>query len=535
MPPIRLALRAAPGLTLRAFAARARGQRVRARRLLGEAASLHPGYYAWWAENHGPASIAAWCAVNPPGEGAPPDVAVIVLPGTAGDEADTRASVAAVLPKARPGAAGPTLGATVQDLAADWLLVLRPGDHPIPGLADVLAQLPADLPADLVYWDHVVEASGRPADPVVKPDWDPLLAASCELLGSAAVLRLAAVRALLDREPALAAEPLGLASCGRLQATLAGSAPPHHVPLILTRMASAGFWRPPAPDGSVAAVRSAGETWPGVSIVVPTRDQAGLMASCIAGLDRLAYPGRVELLVIDNGSIEPATHALFARLAQRKNTRILPVPGPFNFAAMMNLAAQEAREPFLCLLNNDVVPGDGVWLEAMMRHARQPGVGAVGARLFYPDGAVQHAGVAIGIGGAAGHVAKGARAGAGPFAMWHEATRRVSAVTGACLVVDRAKYLAVGGMDADAFAVDFNDVDLCLRLDRAGWDNRIVVEASLVHHESRSRGHRRTGAALARFEAELAELRRRWHTVTARDPWHSPLFSPESERCLLRC
>nr|WP_244970544.1 glycosyltransferase [Novosphingobium aerophilum] len=300
-------------------------------------------------------------------------------------------------------------------------------------------------------------------------------------------------------------------------------------------MASAAAWCLPGKRGSPAPEPTAAEVWPGVSIIVPTRDQAGLLAQCVAGLDGLAYPGPVELMVIDNGSSEPETHALFDRLAQRPRTRILSAPGSFNFAALMNRAADDAREPFLCLLNNDVVPLDGGWLAAMMRHAREPGVGAVGARLLYPDRTVQHVGVAVGIGGAAGHVAKGARPGAGPFALWHGATRRVSAVTAACLLVEGARYRAVGGMDAAAFAVDFNDVDLCLRLDRAGWQNRVVVEATLVHYESRSRGHRRTGPALARFEAELAELRQRWETATALDPWHSPLFSRESEQCLLRC
>jgi GT2 family glycosyltransferase len=313
---------------------------------------------------------------------------------------------------------------------------------------------------------------------------------------------------------------------------------PLHVPLILTHLAESApllqqDWRETAlhPDGHASA-----DQWPsapGVSIIVPTRDEACMLAGLVSLLDRLSYSGPVELLVVDNGSVEPATAKLFEQLEHRPATRVLAMPGPFNFAALINQAASQSSHDYLCLLNNDVEPRDGEWLERMMHEAVRPGVGAVGARLLYPDGTIQHVGVAVGLGGAAGHVQKGVHPDTSQFNSWHGALRRVSAVTAACLVVSKAKFDAVGGLDAEAFAVDFNDVDFCLKLDRAGWANLVEPAATLLHHESKSRGRGHRGAAEHRFALELTVLQDRWQTRTMIDPWFSSLFSRTSERCVL--
>jgi GT2 family glycosyltransferase len=187
----------------------------------------------------------------------------------------------------------------------------------------------------------------------------------------------------------------------------------------------------------------------------------------------------------------------------------------------------------VCLLNNDVEITSPDWLRPMAALAVREDIGAVGARLLYSDGAIQHAGVALGIGDAAGHVDKGARPLPGEFAPWHGESRTVSAVTAACLLVDRAKFIEVGGMDEETFAVDFNDVDLCLKLAARSWRTAYCAQATLIHHESRSRGKTHHGADLARFEQELSALRARWRTDAIVDPHHSPLFRRQSERCLL--
>lgn len=382
----------------------------------------------------------------------------------------------------------------------------------------------------VVFWDHDSRHANGAIEPVIKPDWDPVLTQAHDLLTRASAIKIEALRQVLAANPAQEATPWA-DLVGQALGHLARRTRPQHIPLILTHLVDP---LPPILPAATAMPSKLAGDWPGVSFLVPTRDSADLLGACIDCIDRLNYPGPIEVIVIDNDSVEDRTFSLFETLRRRENCQVLPWPGPFNFAAMMNGAVSHARHPFLCLLNNDVLSLDDAWLNHMMAHARQPDCGAVGARLLYPEGVVQHAGVAIGIGGAAGHVAKGAAPGDQRFALWHGATRRVSAVTAACLVVEKAKFIAVGGMDEVAFAIDFNDVDLCLKLDRAGWRNIVVMESTLVHLESMSRGTVRQGADRARFDAELAELKRRWRTEGYDDPWFSPLFSRESERCVLR-
>ena len=257
------------------------------------------------------------------------------------------------------------------------------------------------------------------------------------------------------------------------------------------------------------------------------------MRSCLSGLARLAYPGPVEIIVVDNGSREPDALALLAAEQAAGRIRVLRDDGPFNFSRLNNRAAAIATGDYLCLLNNDVEALDGEWLTAMMRHAVQPGVGAVGAQLLYPDGRIQHAGVAVGIGGAAGHGQRGVDPASPDHAAWHAVTRQVSAVTAACLLVARTHHAAVGGLDEAGFAVAFNDVDFCLKLQAAGLANIYCAQSRLIHAESRTRPNDNRPDQQARFNAELALLQQRWSTETLPDPHHSPLFSTSAETCLL--
>ncbi|MFC3173268.1 glycosyltransferase [Novosphingobium bradum] len=519
----RLALMADPAEALKALASLARGKRQRGRTMLNRAASCHPGYYAAWIRHGEPRALAAWLGSAEAGGGTnPPPRIGIVAPGPDADRAVAalgRLGVALV-----PGNPAEVL-AEAERTGCDWLLPLPAGCRLSPHLARVLPLALAAPCAPVVYWDHDLLENGRRGAPVLKPDWDPLLQREVDLLGGASVVRCDRAAAVLAEGGADTADLGAL----RLAVALQGDAGPLHLPLILSHQPCVAV-----PATPVADEGAADGPLPGISILIPTRDRADLLEACLAGLARLVYPGPVEIFVIDNDSVEPATHALFARLVQSGQARIVGHPGPFNFAAMINHGARAASHDLLCLLNNDIEPLDGHWLGRMAVHALVPRVGAVGAQLLYPDGTVQHAGIALGIGGAAGHVAKGALPGAAEHRIWHSATRRVSAVTAACLVVERGRFEAVGGMDEERFAVDFNDVDLCLRLQRAGYENRVVSEAALIHHESKSRGTRRTGADLVRFEGELHNLQAIWQTKTCRDPWFHPLFRKDSQECLLQ-
>ena len=521
----RLAFAGAPREALGAVIDVVRGKSVRGWNRLNRAAACHPGYYGTWVRRCEAAAVAGWLAE--PLAGAAGDAELVPL----------RIGVVPVSPDPDGTAFGGPLppGFTMLrygPLAAileagrrhgcDWLIPLDPGARLSPYAPRVLARAAAASGADIIYWDHDRLVRGCRSDPVLKPAWDPLLHSRVDILSGTAMLRCAALE---RHQAALLDTPLE-----QVAARIAslGAATPWHVPLVLGHLL----------EESRSAATHADQAFagdpPGVSILIPTRDRADLLSTCLAGLSRLTYAGPVEIVVIDNDSAEPDALALLDRLSAQGQARILRHPGDFNFAAMINNGVAAARHDMLCLLNNDVEPLDGEWLGRMVAQAMSTRSGAVGARLLYPDDTVQHAGIAIGIGGAAGHVAKGAARTSEVHRLWHATSRQVSAVTAACMVIERAKFVAVGGMDADTFAVDFNDVDLCLRLDRAGYANCVMAEATLIHAESKSRGADKSGPALVRFERELAALRARWGTVSYCDPWYHPLFRSESQECLLR-
>jgi glycosyltransferase involved in cell wall biosynthesis/Flp pilus assembly protein TadD len=261
---------------------------------------------------------------------------------------------------------------------------------------------------------------------------------------------------------------------------------------------------------------------PFVSVIVPTRDRAELLERCANGvLTRTDYEP-LELLIVDNGSIERETEQLFNRLLEDRRLRVLRHPGPFNFAAINNRAVEQARGEVVLLLNNDVDVMSPSWLEEMVSHAQRPEIGAVGAKLFYPDGSIQHGGVVLGIGHGAGHFFIGA---ADDDRYWGflALTRRVSAVTAACMAVRRSVYLEVGGLDEVNFPIGLNDVDFCLRLRERDYAVLWTPHAQLRHLESASRGVDTDKAeSLARLEGDEERLRERWGELLDNDPFYNP-------------
>ncbi len=263
---------------------------------------------------------------------------------------------------------------------------------------------------------------------------------------------------------------------------------------------------------------------PLVSIIVPTRDRLDLLARCAEGVLHGTDYGQLELIIVDNGSVEPETLAHFDMLVADPRVRLLPAPGPFNFSALMNRAVAEARGEIILLLNNDISMIGPDWLSEMVSHAVRPSVGAVGARLLYPDGTIQHAGVVLGTGGVAGHLHVGAPGEYSGYQGHLRLTRNVSAVTAACLALRRTVWDEVGGMDAENLTIAFNDVDLCLKIRGRGYDIIWTPFAELYHHESASRGLDLEPAAAARFQGEIATMRARWGDVLDNDPFYGPVF-----------
>ena len=284
------------------------------------------------------------------------------------------------------------------------------------------------------------------------------------------------------------------------------------------------------PLGFNRLVRPVPEPAPLVSVIIPTRDRADLLAVALEGLlSGTDYPA-LDVVVVDNESRDAATRALFARHAGDARVRILPIPGAFNFSDLSNRGAAAARGAILLFLNNDVEVIEPGWLREMVSIVLDPGIGAVGAKLLYPDRTLQHGGIVLGIGGVAGHSHPGLPESEPGYFARMVLTQEVSAVTGACLAVRAEAFAACGGFDAEHLAVAFNDVDLCLRLRAAGYRNVWTPHARLIHHESKSRGAEDTPEKRARFEREIEVMRRRWGAELRSDPYYNPNLSRDAAR-----
>ncbi|WP_342151243.1 glycosyltransferase family 2 protein [Methylorubrum sp. SB2] len=419
---------------------------------------------------------------------------------------------------------------------ADFFGILRPGDRLAPQALALLTASIRESDPDLIYADDEV-GEAVPA-PRLKPDWSPDLARVGGVLGAPALVARTFLAGLPPRPvgaPDSFATALELDACEATRVV--------HLPRILcrrafgpddtaqraalldARLSAAGDpARPVVRDGVLDLHRPRPEPAPLVSIVIPSRDRSDLITRVTADvLERTDYPA-IELIVVDNGSTDPAVLALYERLRADPRVRIEPFPHPFNFAAMVNRGAEIACGKILVLLNNDVAVLRPDWLDAMVAQAVRPEVGAVGAKLLYADGRLQHAGVVVGLGGEAGHILRRRPAEAPSHLGRMRVAHEVSAVTAACLAVGADKYRAVGGFDAGNFAVDFNDVDFCLRLGAAGWKTVWTPHAVLSHLESVSRG-RPSGAARQRFEREAAAFAERWRDAIRHDPFYHPALS----------
>jgi GT2 family glycosyltransferase len=265
-----------------------------------------------------------------------------------------------------------------------------------------------------------------------------------------------------------------------------------------------------------------------VSIVIPTRDQAEVLATCVSSiLQRTTYP-EYEILIVNNGSVEQATRDYFDSLTDPR-IMILDYPEAFNYSAINNFAVLHSTGDFICMLNNDIEVLTKDWLEQMMCFAQLPQIGAVGAKLFYPNGKIQHSGVVLGLGGlsgVAGHVHRYFPKDAHGYMGRAMVAQEYSAVTGACLLVSKEKYLEVGGL-TEELAVGFNDVDFCLKLLSAGYKNVFTPHSQLTHFESLSRGADITKEQIWRASEESLYMIAQWKPLLENDPAYNRHLTAE--------
>jgi glycosyltransferase involved in cell wall biosynthesis len=271
------------------------------------------------------------------------------------------------------------------------------------------------------------------------------------------------------------------------------------------------------------------EKRPLVSLIIPTRNGFNLMKQCIDSiLEKTTYT-RYEIIVIDNGSDEKVTLEYLQSLNAAENIRVIRDERPFNYSALNNMAVSIANGEIVGLINNDIEVISETWLEETVSLAIQPGVGAVGAKLLYPDGKVQHAGVITGIGGVAGHAHKFFTRDSYGYFSRNAVISSFSAVTAACLIIRKAIYQQVGGLNEVDLTIAFNDVDFCLRVRKAGYRNVWTPYAELFHHESATRGSENNPEKVARFNREIFYMQSRWGDSLNRDPAYSPNLTLDHE------
>lgn len=443
---------------------------------------------------------------------------------------------------------------TLASVHGAFIAPVAAGDILAPhALAVLVAKMREVEDASFIYSDEdVVDDLGPRRNPYFKGDWDADLALVQDYACRLALIRSKAARqagGFQGGSPRAALYDLTL----RLSET---AAPVLHAPFVLYHRASPQLAAPDterqmaemanqhltrtgasgraaiSPAGSRRIIWPLPSPLPLVSLLVPTRDRLDLLRTCLDGLRfETSYPN-LEILVLDNESAEPATHDYLRSLSLDPRIQVLHVPGAFNFPHINNVGAAAARGEIIGLINNDLKVMEADWLSEMVGQASRPDVGAVGAMLLYADGAVQHAGCVLGIGGVASHIYKRASGDQEGHGGRMQVAQGMSAVTAACLLTRKTVWDAMNGFD-ETLAVAYNDVDYCLRVRDAGLRVVWTPHARLYHLESATRGDDKDGARRERLEQEKAKMADRWGDTLLNDPFFSPNLSLKSTDCKL--
>lgn len=434
----------------------------------------------------------------------------------------------------------------------EWVTLIEPDCEISPHALFLVAEELASSPnAEIIYSDEDhIDTEGRRCAPCFKPDWSPDLLLSHNYFGSLVFYRTERLR----QQGGFRAEA-GEAMPWEVALRLSDGIPTgyiRHIPRVLChRHEVPAKHSPPADTGrhvlesylrrkGIRATVTPGRNghWriryalpvppPLVSIIIPTRNGLELLVRCINSvLNKTAY-APFEIIVVNNQSDDGATLEYLRRLEQDGSARVLHYDAPFNYSAINNFAVNHARGEFLCLLNNDIEVIRPDWLEELVSQAARPEAGAVGAMLYYPDGNIQHAGVLLKGKEVATHFFYRMPAELIDTRSRVQMVQNLSAVSAACLVIEKKKFLLVGGFDEN-LTVTCNDIDLCLKLVKAGYWNIWTPFAELYHHECASRGFDDNPSRHARASREKSYMYERWASVLDHDPAYNPNLDLEKE------
>jgi O-antigen biosynthesis protein len=397
--------------------------------------------------------------------------------------------------------------------------------------------------ADLIYSDEDKLTEEGLDSPILKPDWSPDYFLSCNYICHFTLVRCAVLRQVggfrsefdgaqdydlflrvIERTTRIDHIPRVLYHWRRSRASTADNIRRKPGSLETGRLALEAHLERLRMPGHVTVDWRTHAYWikreltdaKKISIIIPMRDGVDLLKRCVESLTRETAYAPYEIVIVDNDSRTEEGRAYLSGLKHR----VLHYSGPFNFSAINNFAVEQTDSPWILFLNNDTEVIESDWLTIMAEHIQRPEVGAVGPRLLYPDDTVQHGGIVVGVGGIAEHAFRGFPAEAPGVCRQLQVTRNYSAVTGACLLTRRDVFNKVRGFDEERLPVTFSDVDLCLKIRRAGYLVVYTPFARLYHHESGTR--RRTVEPL-----ETEVMRERWAPILEDDPYYNPNLSRE--------
>jgi len=425
--------------------------------------------------------------------------------------------------------------------------LLKSGDHLPKHAVNRILEVIENKNIKVLYSDlDFDDKSGRRSKPWFKPDWDYELFLSQNYLNELFVVKSENIPNNYD----VAIELLPLYCIKNLlENQVANSKSIHHIPevlyhknkgekasadlslsqkssqviqTILDQIEPGSLVKKQKVEPSLRRIKRTIQNRPLVSIIIPTRDQVKLLKRCIKTLlDKTAYTN-YEVLIVDNQSRESKTLKYFKKLEQIENIRILDYPKQFNYSAINNYAVSKANGEVIALVNNDIEFKDQYWLDEMLGLLLREQVGAVGCKLIWPNGMVQHGGVVLGVNGLADHAFNTISADEPGYYYRAMVTQQYSAVTAACLLTRKKDYLAVDGLNEVDFPVAFNDVDYCLKLRQQG--KRIVWTpfVDIIHAESASRGSDNSPEKMARAQKEMNNLKQKWGYELMHDPFYNP-------------
>jgi len=396
-------------------------------------------------------------------------------------------------------------------------------DYALAAVAELLAQYPTSA---VVYGDEdSISSSGDMHSPILRPDWSPYFHTGRPYLTQLTFLRARN----LSRAGCVKAAQLLSTHNDMVESVLADSAKEavHHIRRVLYRrsreMAKKSDCNKATETARSLLTASSLTQYPEATVILLSRDNADCLAECIEGLTKNTDYPRLHITLVDNGSVKPNSLALLRDLKRHAQINILERPGPFNFSALCNEAARTSQAPMLIFLNDDIAMRDSGWLKPLVHWAMRPDVGIAGAKLLFPNGRIQHAGVVLGLGGIAAHIYSGQDPRQAGYLARLKVAHEVSAVTAACVAIERKKFDAVGGFDADNLPVELNDIDLCLRLAERGFTTVWTPESVLIHHESATRG--KTPWSSQVYRAQRAYFVKRWQAAIRDDPFFHPNLS----------